>query len=282
MSTNRSVSSVDLTDQVALVTGGGRGLGRAFAHALAVAGAAVAVTARSSDQLTETVAAITANGGRALAISADATDRQAVAQLMQMVEQQLGGVDLLVNNAGIVSPLGPLWEIDPDEWWRTMEVNVRSALLCAHAVLPSMLRRSQGRIINVASAAGKQPIPFGSAYVTSKAALIRLTDTLASETSANGIRIFAIHPGNVRTAMAEYLLESPLGKQWVPWFQAIFDEGHDTPIEDAVQLVLRLAAGHADALSGCYIEVEDDLDTLVQRAAEITADDLYALRVHTF
>jgi NAD(P)-dependent dehydrogenase (short-subunit alcohol dehydrogenase family) len=105
-----------LTGQVAIITGGGRGLGRTFAHALADAGAAVAVTARSADQLAETVASITANGGRALAVPADVSDRQAVEQLVDSVRQQLGAVDLLVNNAGIGGPLGPLWEVDPDDW----------------------------------------------------------------------------------------------------------------------------------------------------------------------
>jgi NAD(P)-dependent dehydrogenase (short-subunit alcohol dehydrogenase family) len=282
MQTKRSGSSIDLTSQVALVTGGGRGLGRAFAHALAGAGAAVAVTARSAGELTKTAAEITAGRGRTLAVPADVSDRKAITQLVQTVEQQLGPVDLLVNNAGVVSPLGPLWQNDPDEWWRTMEINVRGALLCSHAVLPAMLQRGRGRIINVASAAGTRPIPFGSAYVTSKAALIRFTETLASETGEYGIPVFAIHPGTVRTDMAHYLLDSAPGQQWMPWFRTIFEEEQDTPAEDAVKLVLRLAAGHADALSGCYIDVEDDLDDLVQRAEEIASNDLYALRVRTF
>src|SRR5262249_52106639 len=114
----------------AVVTGGGRGLGRAFAHAIAAAGGAVAVVARSQDQLAETVAAITATGGHALSFTADVTDQQAVFQTVKAIEQQLGTVDLLVNNAGIVSPLGPLWEIDPDEWWRNVEIYLRSVFLC--------------------------------------------------------------------------------------------------------------------------------------------------------
>jgi NAD(P)-dependent dehydrogenase (short-subunit alcohol dehydrogenase family) len=125
-----------LAGQVALITGGGRGLGRAFALALAQTEALVAVTARTRSELDETVRLIEQNGGRALAVPADVTDRQAVATIVDTVTARFGAIDLLINNAGIVTPLGPLWEIDPDEWWRSMEINLRSVLLCSSAVLP--------------------------------------------------------------------------------------------------------------------------------------------------
>jgi NAD(P)-dependent dehydrogenase (short-subunit alcohol dehydrogenase family) len=270
-----------IAGQVALVTGGGRGLGRAFAHALADAGAVVAVSARSADQLAETAASITANGGQALAIPADVSDRQAVAQMVNTVEQELGPVDLLINNAGIGGPLGPMWELDPDEWWRNIEINLRSVLLCSRAILPGMVARRRGRIINVASAAGIAAIPYGSAYVTSKTAMIRFSETLAAETKAYGISVFAIHPGTVRTAMAEYGIESQEGQQWWPWFRMIFEEGRDVPAEQAVQLVLRLASGEADPLSGRFLSITDEIGELVKRAAAIEEGQLYTLRLPT-
>jgi NAD(P)-dependent dehydrogenase (short-subunit alcohol dehydrogenase family) len=268
-----------LAGQVALVTGGGRGLGRAFAHALADAGAAVAISARSADQLAETAASITANGGRALALPADVSDRQAVAQLVNTVEAQLGPVDLLINNAGVGGPLGPIWEVDPDDWWRNIEINLRSVLLCSRAVLPGMVARRRGRIINVASVAGLAAIPYGSAYVTSKTAMIRLSETLAAETKAYGIRVFAIHPGLVRTAMAEYGIESPEAKRWWPWYRLLFEEGHDVSVEFAVQLVLRLAAGEADPLSGRFLSITDEISGLVKRTAAIEQGQLYTLQL---
>jgi NAD(P)-dependent dehydrogenase (short-subunit alcohol dehydrogenase family) len=274
-------AAVDLHGQVALVTGGGRGLGRAFACALAAAGAAVGVTARSADQLAETVAEIEASGGTATAVAADVTDRAAVTQVVYRVTERLGPIDLLVNNAGIVSPLGPLWEADPDEWWRSVEINLRSALLCSAAVLPAMVQRKSGRIINVASAAGLWPIPFGTAYVTSKAAMIRLAETLAAETSSYGVSVFGIHPGNVRTAMSEYLMESSDGQKWMPWVRHTYDTGTDTPIDLSAQLVLRLASGEADVLSGRFISDTDDLARLVACAGEIQERDLYTLRLGT-
>jgi NAD(P)-dependent dehydrogenase (short-subunit alcohol dehydrogenase family) len=268
-----------LVGQVALVTGGGRGLGRAFADALASAGATVAISARSIDQLAETTAMIRAKGGRALAITADVADGQAVAQMVSAVEQELGPVDLLVNNAGVGGPLGPLWEVDPDEWWRNIEVNLRSVLLCSRAVLPGMLARRRGRIINVASVAGLAAIPFGSAYVTSKTAMIRLSETLAAETAAYGISVFAIHPGLVRTAMAEYGIESPEAQQWWPWYRQLFEAGQDVPTEPAAQLVLRLAAGDADRLSGRFLSITDELNELIRQVEAIEHGQLYTLKL---
>src|SRR5262245_11836793 len=185
----------DLSGQVALVTGGGRGIGRAIATALAEAGAAVAVLARSIDQLAETVGHVTRSGGRAVACPADVTDRAAVEAAVADVESRLGPIDLLVNNAGIGGPVGPLAETDPDDWWRCVEVNLRGPLLCTRALLPGMLARARGRVVNVASGAGTRAIPHLSAYVASKAALIRLTENLDAEVRASGVRVFAIQPG---------------------------------------------------------------------------------------
>jgi len=130
--------AVDVRGQVALVTGGGRGVGRAIAEDLAGAGAAVAVTARSADQLAEKVRRVEAAGGRAVATPGDVTDRAAVEGAVAMAERALGPIGLLVNNAGTAAALGPFWETDPDVWWRDAEVHVRGAVLCARAVLPGI------------------------------------------------------------------------------------------------------------------------------------------------
>jgi NAD(P)-dependent dehydrogenase (short-subunit alcohol dehydrogenase family) len=143
-----------LSGQVAIVTGGGRGIGRLVAEALAGAGAAVAVTARSEDELTETVTSITRSRGTALALPGDVSDPRAATRALREVERQLGPVDLLVNNAGISGPIGPVWEVDADEWWRTFEVNLEGVFLFAHAVLPGMVARRRGRVVNMSSNAG--------------------------------------------------------------------------------------------------------------------------------
>jgi NAD(P)-dependent dehydrogenase (short-subunit alcohol dehydrogenase family) len=173
MSTAPRATPVDLTDQVALVTGGGRGLGRAFALALAAAEAKVAVMARTAAQLEETVQLIEGAGGCALAIPGDVSVPAAVAHVVTTTEQQLGPVDLLVNNAGWYAPgsLGYAWEVGPEAWWYTFEINLRGAFLCARALLPGMLQRHRGRIVNVSSGTPINADPLWEALCASKAAL---------------------------------------------------------------------------------------------------------------
>jgi NAD(P)-dependent dehydrogenase (short-subunit alcohol dehydrogenase family) len=276
---HQGMNEDSLTGQVAMITGGGRGLGRSIAQALAEAGATVALAARTTEQLAETIALVEQQGGRALAFPVDVTDQEAVQRMVAEVEQQLGAVDLLINNAGIVTPLGPIWEVDPDEWWRALDINLRGSFLCARAVLPGMIARHRGRILNMASGAGLNAIAYGSAYVVSKTALIRFTENLAAETREYGISAFAIEPGTARTVMSEYLYSSEAGQKWLPWFRRIFDEGRDVPVAWVTRLILSLASGFADPLSGCTISVHDDLPALVNRAAEIKQDKLYSLQL---
>jgi len=267
------------TGQVAIVTGGGRGIGKAIALGLAKAGYSVAVVARSEDQLAETVREITQLGSRAISVVADVADPAAVQRTMVEVEDSLGSVDLLVNNAGLAGPIGPTWEIAPDDWWRCLEVNLRGPMLCSRAVLPGMIARGGGRIVNVASGAGTFAIPYLGAYVTSKTALIRFTEILALETAQQGVKVFAIEPGTVRTSMAEYALESEAGRRWMPWFCEVLQRGDDVPPDHAADLVVLLASGGADALSGRFITIKDDVIGLAERAGDQGLGDLQTLRL---
>ncbi len=268
----------DLRGQVALITGGGRGLGRAFAQALAAAGAAVVITARSQDQVQETAQLIMATGGRALAIPGDVTDAPTVAQVVHATTQHFGAIDILINNAGVITPPGPTWEVDATEWWHTLNINLRGAFLYARAVLPSMIVRHQGRIINITSPGGWSAVPHGSAYSVSKAALSYLTACLAGETQPYGVAIFSYAPEFVRTAMTTYLAEAPEVQRWFGnAFRTMFDTGTDTPIERTVQGLLWLVSGAADALSGRNIGDWDNTADLTRRADEIQNSDLYTL-----
>ena len=267
---------VDLTNQTAIVTGASRGLGQAYAIALAAAGASVAAVARSAEQLEETVTKIQMAGGKAMAYSLDVTDRFALEQVFQQIEYQQGPIDLLVNNAGVLPPLGPVWEIDPDDWWRTMEVNMRGALLCTRFVVPGMIARKCGRIINVASEAGLKGRAYLSPYGVSKTAVIRFSESLAMELAPHGVKVFAICPGAVRTEMSNVAF-SVEGQKWLPWFSKIFETGQDVSPEEAVKLVLRLASGKYDVLSGRYMQVKDNLDAMYQSRQEIQTKGLYSL-----
>jgi len=271
--------NLQLVGQVAAVTGGGRGIGRAIAATLSAAGATTAVLARSASEIDKTARMIEQAGGRARPFVVDVTDAVTVERTFAEIERSLGPVTLLVNNAAVPGPIGPFWETDPAEWWRTLDVNQRGVVLCSRAVLPGMIARSKGRIINIASSA--MPVAYFSSYATSKAALVRFTETIAGEVKAYGVSTFAVGPGTVRTAMAEHSLRSDDGQKWLPWFKRIFDEGLDVSVERPARLVLELASGRADSLSGRFLSIWDDLNSLLQNVGEIEERQLYSLRVQT-
>jgi NAD(P)-dependent dehydrogenase (short-subunit alcohol dehydrogenase family) len=269
---------------VALVTGGGRGIGRALAVALATEGASVAVVSRTRSELEHTVQAIVGAGGDAVAVVADVTRPKEVVAAVEEA-QKLGPIDLLVNNAGASGPIGPLWETDPSLWWRAVEINLRGVVNCAHAVLPGMVERERGRIINVASDAGVYRWPLVSHYAVAKAAVIKLTENLAAEARRHRVSVFAIHPGLVRVGLTAMSLNAAQADDGSPeaavhgWVRRQVEEGRDVPVERAVELMLRLAAGDADRLSGRYISVHDDLDDLLARADAIRRHDSHVLRL---
>jgi len=272
------MSDHNLSGQVGVVTGAARGLGRAFAIALAQAGMSVALVDRRENELKETLQLLESSGGKGTAIAADISDASQVQTWTKAIEQKFGPIDLLVNNAAVAGPSGPTWETDAAAWWQCQEVNLRGPFLGCHAVLPGMIARRKGRIINVASAAGTVSVPYLSAYVTSKAALIRFTETLAFEVRPHGISVFAMHPGAVQTPMNEELLATA-GKQWLPWLEYIFQQAENQTAEPGANMVLFLASGKADSLSGRFFMVPDDPNDLMSRADEIRQKDLYTLRL---
>ena len=269
-----------LTGQLALITGGGRGIGRALAQAFAEAGAAVSIVARSQAEIDQVAQAIAASGGRAASFAVDVTDRAAIEHAVQQTEQRFGPVDILINNAGALKPLGPMILAEPDAWWRCIEVNLRGPFVCSQAVVPGMCQRGRGRVINMASSAGTRPYPNVSAYAISKAALIRFTEQLAVESLDQGVSVFGINPGPVRTAMTTYLTQTEEGRRLLPAYTPHF-EASEGPVERVAELALRLAHGDADGLTGRTIDVLDDLDRLVACADEVERDNLYTLRLQT-
>ena len=262
--------------KVALVTGGGRGAGRVMAEALAAEGFGVCVVARTADEIGETAEVIASNGGEAIAVSADVTDEEAVVSAFSEAEKRLGPVDVLVNNAGRAHAIGPAWEVDPDDWWRDVEVNVRSAFLCARAVLPRMLERGTGRIVNVSSYVAVRPTPYISGYAAAKAAVLNLTESLAASVEDSAVRVFAMTPGLFRSELMRHLMESHEGKQWLP---GIGQGGRWVDPERVARLVVFLATGEGDAFHGRFLHALDDLDELLGRADEIARDDLFTPRL---
>jgi NAD(P)-dependent dehydrogenase (short-subunit alcohol dehydrogenase family) len=267
---------------VAIVTGGGRGVGRAAAQALARRGAAVAVTARTGAELDAAARAVEAAGGRALAVPADTVDDAAVAETVRVVEARLGPVGTLVCAAGVNEPVGPLWETDQQVWWRTVTVNLRGPVLWAHAVLPGMVERRGGVIVNVASDVGLRPMAHFSAYAVSKTALIRLTECVALEAAPHGVEVYAVHPGMMLSRMNEHLCTDPTVERFYPGMVEAFRAGKiafDTP-ERAGEVIEVLAAGEARGLSGRYIDVKrDDLAGLRAQAEALRRAERRLLRM---
>ena len=281
MSEDSRHTRVDLTGQVALVTGGGRGLGRAFALALARAGARVAVTARTAEDVAETVEMIERAGGGALAVPGDVSVPDAVTRVVRGVESQLGQIDILVNNAGVMGPAGHDWNVDPEDWWRTFEINMRGPFLCTRAVLPGMITRRRGRIVNISSGGAVRRFPQMAAYCATKAALTHWTNCLAREFETHRVVVLAFAPGFVRTPMGEHVTGSEVPEETRDFFRAIVNEGRDTPIARSAQKLLFLVSGRADALSGRFIHARDDEEALARRAEEIRRDNLHVLAVRT-
>ncbi len=247
-----------LEGHIALVTGGGRGIGANVARELAAAGARVAVSARTKEQVEGVAREL---GG--LAVVGDVSKREDVERMVSEVEAALGPIDLLAANAGTNIREDHAWEVEPDDWWHVFGVNVLGVFLCCRTVIPGMLERGRGRIVITGSGAAYLPGLRNTAYSASKAAVWRFGETLALQLEGR-VPVFVISPGLVRTEMTKSAPDD------APW----------TPPELAPRLVRVLASGRADALAGRYLHAEhDDIEDLIRRADEIREQDLNTIRL---
>ena len=268
----------DLEGDVAVVTGAGRGFGRAVAQHLGRAGATVCLIARGRDEVDAVAGEIGAEGGTAAPFALDVTDRSAVDRCFAGIAGDLGPVSVLVNNAGTLTAFGPLWESDADVWWRDVEIHLRGTLLCSHAALKAMVPRRAGRIINVGGMLGQHGEPYSTAYTCAKAAIYRLTECLAAEVADHRISVFCMSPGPVRTRLTGELTDTDEGRRWLPEFADLHVDDWVSPDVGAA-LVHRLARGDADALSGKALHVSMDLDELLAEAGAVAAGDRLSLRI---
>jgi NAD(P)-dependent dehydrogenase (short-subunit alcohol dehydrogenase family)/uncharacterized protein YndB with AHSA1/START domain len=257
-----------LADMTALVTGGSRGLGLAMATALLKTGMPVAAVSRSG----ESIESVCSYRG-------DVTDPDFMRRTIESIEKDLGPLTLLVNNAGIFGPIGPMADVPHDEWWRVIEVHVRGTAIAMQLALPRMCSRGRGRVINVVSGGAIRGSTYFTAYSAAKAAVVRLTESAAAEVRPYGVSIFAMEPGTVATDMSRTSCDSEDGQRWIPWFKRYFAVGLTSTADEVAQRALDLASGRADALSGRYIPLRADLDEMIASAARIEAEHLYSLRI---
>jgi NAD(P)-dependent dehydrogenase (short-subunit alcohol dehydrogenase family) len=255
---------LQLNGKVALVTGGGRGLGRQTALALAAHGATVIVVSRNAAQLSETQALVERSGGTAWAIPADISQPEAVEKLRSEVQQRFGTVSILVNAAGVFGPIQLIKDSDPGSWVDTVSVNLFGPYFTCRAFVSGMIGAKWGRIINFTSAASLHPPgPLNSAYATSKTALNQFTRHLAAELEGTGVSANVLHPGDVKTEMWASIRtdadkmgpEAEPYRKWVRWVE---ETGGDDP-EKAAQTVLGLLSDEAASINGQFLWIKDGL-----------------------
>jgi len=244
---------LSLKGKIAIITGGGRGLGREIAIALSEAGVRVAAASRKREELEKTVSIIADRGGQAMAVKADVSDRGDVMNLIRAVEIKFGPADILVNNAGVTGPVAPLKDVKAEEFDYCMEVNFKSALTLSQAVIPGMARKRYGKIINVTSGLAEFVMPRLGAYSISKAALNHMTRVLARELEDFGIKVYGLDPGTVDTQMQETLRGmdiKTLGPEAYRIFWTLKQSGQLRPPSEVARLAVFLASEEADNLSG--------------------------------
>lgn len=249
--------TAQLAKQVAIVTGGGRGFGRAIAETLASLGASVVVASRNAPELDAVANAIKKQGGKALAQTADVADERQVQELVLATERWVGPPTILVNNAGVVDPIGPLVETSGAAWLRNIAINVGGTYLATRAVLPGMLDRDYGRIVNISSGAADTASAGWSAYCAAKSAVDQLTRVLALEMEGSGVTVSAFHPGFMDTAMQERIRRaSPEEFPRVEEYRDAHREGRTRDPHDPAKVVAYLCLP-ATARNGAILEIDD-------------------------
>ena len=267
-----------LDGKVALITGGGRGIGQAIARAYAAEGAQLALAARTDSELQETAANIRDQyGSEVITVVADVTDRAQVENAVTQTLQRYGVIDVLVNNAGNTGQIGPLWTLDPDRWANTIAVHVLGTYYGCRAAIPPMLERGRGRIVNMSGVGG----PNDTSYDAAKTAIVNLTENLSVELTDTGVTVNAISPGSIHTRMWEEVRDMALAAGDTELYEkgVVVTSGGGASIERAAQLAVMLGSDDCGNLSGRLIRAAlDTFEDIPVNVDAIMASDAYLLR----
>jgi 3-oxoacyl-[acyl-carrier protein] reductase len=268
---------MQLKDRVALITGAGRGIGRAIALGYAKEGAQLALSARTKNELEETARQAESLGAMTCVITTDITDHAQVDDMVRQALDRFSTIDILVANAGIAGPVAALKDTDTSHWTHTIQVNILGVYLCCRAVLPTMLSQGRGKIVNMSGVGGRNM----SAYSVSKAGLVSLTETLSEELEGTNIQVNAMSPGSIHTRMWEETRDQAanIGDTELYETGVRVTSGRGASMERAVDLAVFLASDASGKLSGRLLQaVSDDFHSLPARIPEIMASDAYTLR----
>ena len=259
------------SSSVAVVTGGGSGLGLSMAYELARNGHAVGLVGRSQERLDRARSQLEAEGFTCAVAPGDVRSAAELGEAIGAIESALGPADVAVHAAGVMVALGPLWEADERAWRADFDTSIVGGFLLAQRVLPSMVSRRRGRLIVVLSGVAFRPSPYRTGYAAGKAALMNLVESLASELEPHSVRAFAVAPGFADTDMTRSMANSPWSRE--------LDHSEVVPAGRSAELVARIAAGDADLLSGRLLHALDDLDEMLAHLQEIADAELYVPRV---
>lgn len=264
-----------LKGKIALITGCSRGIGKSIAISFASAGASICVSARSEKEISEVSKYCNEKYNiKCISVVADVTNKNDLINLVKTTENELGYIDIIVNNAGL-NVINYFKDCKEDSFWDIMETNVKGPMLLTRLVLPSMIKRRTGYIINISSVSGVVATPFHSVYSASKAALNHFTTCLDLEINKHGVYSFAIHPGGVKTDIVH--TNEDVDNENVKKYMNFSDQLlTDTP-ELSAQICVYLSTGKANKLSGKYIDCTNDISTLIENIDVINKKNLYVM-----
>ncbi len=273
-----------LKDRVAIITGAGRGIGRGIALAFAAEGARLVLVSRTRGQVEDAARQAREAGAEAMALAVDVTQPDQVEGMVKEALARFSRVDILVNNAGILGPVGPLHTNDMRHWADTISTNLVGLALCCHAVAPVMMAQRGGKIINLSGAGVARPSPTLSAYGASKAAVVRLTETLALELKPYNISVNALGPGQIDTSLLDGVVQAGEGMV-APDFLAMVRRtrsGQGASLANAAALAVWLASSASDGLTGRLVSAtQDDWRNLGPQVPKIMSSDSHTLRFVT-
>jgi len=276
--------SFSLENRTALITGANQGLGKAIAHAFVLAGANVFLCARDESKLAEVQTELQGfckTGQRVEAMRADVSKRDDVDRLVSSALANFSQIHILVNNAGVYGPKGPIDDVDWDEWVQAIEVNLLGSILMARALLPHFRTQRYGKVIQLSGGGATAPLPFISAYAASKAGIVRFMETLAEEVKADGIDINSIAPGALNTRLLDEVLEAGPQKVGQSFYERSIKQKAEggSPLERGAELAVFLASAQSDGITGKLISaIWDPWEHFPKHLDDLQKSDIYTLR----